>query len=108
MAGAWHTTSMPTPLQVHNLSPGMVTTELLMSGADNPQYKWFINCLAEPATTVADFLVPRVRQVPARERISTMSAITPEDIRFLTVPGAFQRILSKAMLGKHKNRWVEE
>ncbi len=32
---------------VHNLSPGMVTTELLMSGADTPVAKFFINCLGE-------------------------------------------------------------
>ncbi len=30
---------------VHNLSPGMVTTELLMSGANTPTAKFFINCL---------------------------------------------------------------
>ena len=49
---------------IHNLSPGMVTTELLMSGADTPQAKWFINCLAEAPEDVAAFLVPRVRDVP--------------------------------------------
>lgn len=32
---------------VHNLSPGMVTTELLMSGANTPTAKFFINCLGE-------------------------------------------------------------
>jgi len=30
---------------VHNLSPGMVTTELLMSGANTSAAKFFINCL---------------------------------------------------------------
>lgn len=30
---------------IHNLSPGMVTTELLMSGANTPTSKFFINCL---------------------------------------------------------------
>lgn len=30
---------------IHNLSPGMVTTELLMSGANTPQARWFINAL---------------------------------------------------------------
>jgi chlorophyll(ide) b reductase len=49
---------------IHNLSPGMVTTELLMSGADTPTAKFFINCLAEEAAFVAQDLVPRVRQVP--------------------------------------------
>jgi chlorophyll(ide) b reductase len=32
---------------VHNLSPGMVTTELLMAGADTNTSKFFINCLGE-------------------------------------------------------------
>ena len=49
---------------VHNLSPGMVTTELLMSGADTPQARWFINCLAETPEDAAAFLVPRIRDVP--------------------------------------------
>jgi hypothetical protein len=30
---------------IHNLSPGMVTTELLMSGANTSAAKFFINCL---------------------------------------------------------------
>ncbi|XP_028123867.1 chlorophyll(ide) b reductase NOL, chloroplastic-like isoform X4 [Camellia sinensis] len=34
---------------VHNLSPGMVTTDLLLSGASTKQAKFFINVLAEPA-----------------------------------------------------------
>eukprot|EP00198_Chlamydomonas_reinhardtii_P012010 XP_001701347.1 predicted protein [Chlamydomonas reinhardtii] len=32
---------------VHNLSPGMVTTELLMAGANTPTAKFFINCLVQ-------------------------------------------------------------
>jgi hypothetical protein len=32
---------------IHNLSPGMVTTELLMSGANTAGAKFFINCLGE-------------------------------------------------------------
>ena len=54
---------------VHRLSPGMVTTELLMSGADNPRSNWFINALAEPAELVAENLVPRVRREVSSERM---------------------------------------
>lgn len=36
---------------IHNLSPGMVTTELLMSGANTPTSKFFINCLGEATGT---------------------------------------------------------
>ena len=32
---------------IHNLSPGMVTTELLMCGADTPVSKFFVNCLGK-------------------------------------------------------------
>lgn len=32
---------------IHNLSPGMVTTNLLMSGANTPTAKFFVNCLGE-------------------------------------------------------------
>jgi hypothetical protein len=34
---------------IHNLSPGMVTTELLMSGANTSAAKFFINCLGRQA-----------------------------------------------------------
>jgi chlorophyll(ide) b reductase len=34
-----------TKIGLHNLSPGMVTTELLMSGANTPTAKFFINAL---------------------------------------------------------------
>lgn len=30
---------------IHNLQPGMCATELLMSGADDADGKFFINCL---------------------------------------------------------------
>ncbi|CAI7876662.1 unnamed protein product, partial [Closterium sp. NIES-54] len=71
---------------VHNLSPGMVTTDLLMSGANTPQAKFFINALAEPAEEVAQFLVPRVREVPAS------GGNTSTYIKFLTKPKAFSQI----------------
>ncbi|KAK7405687.1 hypothetical protein VNO78_07293 [Psophocarpus tetragonolobus] len=37
---------------VHNISPGMVTTDLLMSGVSTKQAKYLINVLAEPAEVV--------------------------------------------------------
>jgi len=90
---------------VHNLSPGMVTTELLMSGANTPQAKWFINALAEPANDVATFLVPRVRQVL---KTSNGSPAQPTYIQFLTKPKAFSQIFGRALFGLRKNRWVKE
>eukprot|EP00475_Leptophrys_vorax_P023766 TRINITY_DN32665_c0_g1_i1.p1 TRINITY_DN32665_c0_g1~~TRINITY_DN32665_c0_g1_i1.p1 ORF type:complete len:395 (-),score=-9.15 TRINITY_DN32665_c0_g1_i1:243-1367(-) len=87
---------------VHNLSPGMVTTDLLMSGANTPQAKFFINALAEPAEDVAAFLVPRVREVPLANASSSTY------IRFLTKPKAFRQIFERALLGQRKNKYVQE
>ena len=117
---------------VHNLSPGMVTTELLMSGecwweraamlcsylssgprqqvklvllftagADSKAAKFFINCLAEQPETVAQELVPRIRQVPQQGSSSSY-------IRFLTKGKAYTQILGRLLAGQRKNRWVTE
>ena len=40
----------------------------LHAGADTPTAKFFINCLAEPAEEVAQYLVPRIRKVPQEAR----------------------------------------
>ena len=40
----------------------------LLAGADTPTAKFFINCLAEPAEEVAQYLVPRIRKVPQEAR----------------------------------------
>ena len=60
---------------IHNLSPGMVTTELLMAGADNKVSKFFINCLAEEPETVAKSLVPQIRKVPTAQRTSILASL---------------------------------
>ncbi|CAI9096923.1 OLC1v1033186C1 [Oldenlandia corymbosa var. corymbosa] len=87
---------------VHNLSPGMVTTDLLMSGADTKQAKFFINILAEPAEVVAEYLVPNIRSIP-------MSGSTkPTYIRFLTGWKAYSQIFSRIAFGARRNRYVLE
>ncbi|MQM09607.1 hypothetical protein Taro_042487, partial [Colocasia esculenta] len=73
---------------VHNLSPGMVTTDLLMSGANTKQAKFFINILAEPPEVVAEFLVRCIRVIPSKG--STKSTY----IRFLTGLKAYSQIFS--------------
>jgi hypothetical protein len=73
---------------VHNLSPGMVTTDLLMTGGDTRVAKFFINALAEPADKVAQYLVPRIRLI-ANDRKSN-STYT----RFLTGFKAYTKILA--------------
>jgi len=95
---------------IHNLSPGMVTTELLMSGADNRVSKFFINCLAENPETVADYLVPRIRGVPGSFRSSPLAALLAggQYIRFLTKPKAYSQILRRLVSGERKDKHVSE
>jgi hypothetical protein len=50
---------------VHNLSPGLVLTDLLLKDS-NVVARRFFNALAEEAPTVAAALVPRIRSVQVR------------------------------------------
>ncbi|KNA18128.1 hypothetical protein SOVF_073530 [Spinacia oleracea] len=87
---------------VHNLSPGMVTTDLLMSGATTKQAKFFINVLAEPAEVVAEYLVPNVRSVAGS------GSTKPTYVRFLTGLKAYTQIFSRIVFGARRNRFVVE
>ncbi|PRQ56049.1 putative chlorophyll(ide) b reductase [Rosa chinensis] len=87
---------------VHNLSPGMVTTDLLMSGATTKQAKFFINVLAEPAEVVAEYLVPNIRSIP------TKGSMKPTYIRFLTGMKAYSQIFSRLAFGARRNRYLLE
>ncbi|GFR42669.1 hypothetical protein Agub_g3480 [Astrephomene gubernaculifera] len=93
---------------LHNLSPGMVTTELLMAGANTPTAKFFINCLAEPASEVAAYLVPRIRSVPQSCVHPVTGALAPAYIRFLTRDKALRQIAARLLTGARKGRWVKE
>ncbi|XP_042510020.1 chlorophyll(ide) b reductase NOL, chloroplastic isoform X2 [Macadamia integrifolia] len=87
---------------VHNLSPGMVTTDLLMAGATSKQAKFFINVLAEPAEVVAEYLVPSIRSIPSN------GSMKPTYIRFLTGLKACSQIFSRFAFGARRNRYVLE
>ncbi|MED6181086.1 hypothetical protein PIB30_016226 [Stylosanthes scabra] len=89
-------------VMVHNLSPGMVTTDLLMSGANTKQAKFFINVLAEPAEVVAEYLVPNIRSIP------TKGSMKPTYIRFLTGLKAYSQIFSRLAFGARRNRYILE
>ena len=94
---------------IHNLSPGMVTTDLLMAGADNKVSKFFINCLAESPQTVAANLVPQVRAVPQSQKAKILIQLgSGEYIRFLTKTKAYGNILRRLINGEGKNRHVPE
>ena len=95
---------------IHAISPGMVTTELLMAGGDNRFSRLMINCLAETPEDVASFLVPKMREVPGRwkERGWLPRVVQGEYIRFLTKGKAYGQILRRLVLGERKDRFVIE
>jgi NAD(P)-dependent dehydrogenase (short-subunit alcohol dehydrogenase family) len=66
---------------VHQLSPGMVLTDLLLEGA-SPVARRFFNVLAEEPEVVAADLCPKIRAVRG----------TNSSIEFLTLPDAVRRV----------------
>nr|XP_040242458.1 chlorophyll(ide) b reductase NOL, chloroplastic isoform X3 [Aegilops tauschii subsp. strangulata] len=84
------------------VKPGMVTTDLLMSGATAKQAKFFINILAETPDVVADYLVPNIREIPTKQ------SMKPTYIRFLTGLKAYSRIFSRIAFGARRNKYVAE
>lgn len=86
----------PNPVCAHNLSPGMVLTDLLLEGA-TLKNKQVFNILCEHPETVAAFLVPRTRSVVANRQAGAA-------IRYLT-PG---RVLAKlAAAPFHAGRYFD-
>lgn len=69
---------------VHNLSPGMVLTDLLL-GSAGPASRRFFNTLAEEPETVAADLVPRIREVQG----------SGSSIEYLNPASAIGRVLSR-------------
>ena len=67
---------------VHQLSPGMVLTDLFLEGA-SPVARRFFNVLAEEPEVVAADLCPKIR-----ETVGTRGAI-----EFLTLPDALARVM---------------
>lgn len=94
---------------IHAISPGMVTTELLMAGADNRFSRLMINCLAEEPETMADFLVPRIREVPEKvEKSFLPSVLLGQYIKFLTPVKAYSQIIMRLVTGQRKDKYVVE
>jgi chlorophyll(ide) b reductase len=96
IAQAWaelRAETAPLGVHVHNLSPGMVITDLLLEGA-TPASKRVFNVLCELPETAAAFLVPRARNVVATARSARY-------VRFLTPLRALGRLLA-APLRMHR------
>lgn len=77
-----------------------------LAGNDTPTAKFFINCLAENADTVADELVPKVRKVALD--MKTPGSGKPQYIRYLTKIKAYRQIFGRLLFGQRKSRYVSE
>jgi chlorophyll(ide) b reductase len=85
-----------TPVQINDISPGMVLTDLILKGGTNPLGFWkILNILAEKAETVANYLVPRMRN----------SIGSGKCINFLTTGKVIIRFMTA---NKRKNRLFDE
>mmetsp|Transcript_24271 Transcript_24271/g.95535 ORF Transcript_24271/g.95535 Transcript_24271/m.95535 type:complete len:95 (-) Transcript_24271:1119-1403(-) len=69
----------------------MVLTNLLLSDS-TVLFRRFFNLIAEEPDTVAENVVPRILEVSG----------TNKKIRFLTVPGAFLKIVVNAIFNRNK------
>ncbi|MGF1486726.1 MAG: SDR family oxidoreductase [Prochloraceae cyanobacterium] len=67
---------------VHELSPGLVLTDLLLADT-TPKVRKFFNALAEEADTVAAYLVPKIRNIQGSNT----------NVRYLTPLGASIKII---------------
>ena len=91
---------------VHRISPGMVTTDLLMKGTDRARAKFFVNVLAESPEASAGFLVPRIREI-ARKPPSSGPDNAPS-AAFLTPAKALGLLLARVTTGARKDRFLVE
>lgn len=87
----------------HNLSPGMVLTDLLLKGNkdSSPIVRRVFNFLAEEPPTVADELVPRIKGIIDTEKRGTYTA-------FLTPAKAVYRLVTGFLLGFRRNLFFDE
>ncbi|XP_002988833.2 probable chlorophyll(ide) b reductase NYC1, chloroplastic [Selaginella moellendorffii] len=79
---------------IHTASPGMVLTDLLLSGASLHNKKMF-NIICEQPETVARDLVPKMRRVKG----------TGKAIEYLTPPRIILAIITAWL---HRGRWFDE
>lgn len=89
-------------VRFHVLSPGMVLTDLLLSGnASDKSSLRFFNFLAEEPETVASGLAPRIRAIVLRDGGGS------EYVKFLTLPRAFLQIAGGFLFGIRANRYFD-
>lgn len=88
-------------IRFHQLSPGMVLTDLLLKNNPTPQVKRIFNMLAEEPTTVAAELVPHIRETVEKDARNKY-------IAFLTIPKAVFRLTTGFLFGFRKNMFFDE
>lgn len=91
----------PSNIRFHVLSPGMVLTDLLLTGNTTQRSRTIFNFLAEEPDTVSANLVPRIRatiQGDHRKRY----------LRFLTIPNALIQMAAGFLFGVRKNKFFDE
>jgi len=84
-----------TGVGIHDMSPGMVLTDLLLKGNNDLRTKRVFNILAEKPETVAKYLVPRARDVTG----------TGKKIVYLTSAKAFWRFMTAR---SRRNKFFDE
>lgn len=93
------------PVSVHNISPGLVWTELIQAGKDTfgARGRFFINALCDPPADVAKAMLPLMLDVVARG-----PGQGSQTLRVLTPQLAAQRMLQRLLLGENKGRYYPE
>lgn len=87
-------------VRFHQLSPGMVLTDLLLCGSSEPRVRRIFNFLAEEPETVAEDLVPRIRSAVLSDKSNTY-------IAFLTIPKAIFRLATGFLLGMRNRKFFD-
>lgn len=90
-----------TRARFHVLSPGMVLTDLLLSGSSAPRVRKIFNWLAEEPETVSTNLIPRICDVVDNDKKNRY-------ISFLTIPKAIYRLATGFLLGFRRNKFFDE
>lgn len=93
---------------IHRISPGMVTTDLLMKGTARPKAKFFVNALAEKPEDSARFLVPRIREIARQPGSPMRSGPNAPSAAFLTPVKAFSQLAARVLTGARKDRFLVE
>eukprot|EP00242_Pyramimonas_sp_CCMP2087_P018235 CAMPEP_0198197996 /NCGR_PEP_ID=MMETSP1445-20131203/1532_1 /TAXON_ID=36898 /ORGANISM="Pyramimonas sp., Strain CCMP2087" /LENGTH=309 /DNA_ID=CAMNT_0043867427 /DNA_START=428 /DNA_END=1358 /DNA_ORIENTATION=+ len=97
------------PIGVHTLSPGLVWTELVQSGATEfgSVGRYFINAIAETPELVAADVVPKIRAFVAKpgaaDTLGAIEFLTPDKL----LQKLFTRVVKGETAGGSSDRWLD-